>query len=61
MTKIIRLFPVMLLLLIGFTVFAQSEVETHTEVMAWSNITGVRMNGDLVDFESTLRTGNPDG
>ena len=61
MTKIIRLFPVMLLLLIGFTVFAQSEVETHTEVMAWSNITGVRMNGELVDFESTLRTGNPDG
>lgn len=33
----------------------------HTEVMAWSNITGVRMDGELVDFESTLRTGNPDG
>ena len=33
----------------------------HTEVMAWSNITGVRMNGELVDFESTLRTGTPGG
>ena len=33
----------------------------HTEVMAWSNITGVRMDGELVDFESTLRVGNPDG
>ena len=32
----------------------------HTEVMAWSNITGVRMEGELVDFESTLGVGNPD-
>lgn len=32
----------------------------HTEVMAWSNMTGVRMDGELVDFESTLRVGNPD-
>lgn len=35
--------------------------KVHTEVMAWSNITGVRMDGELVDFESTLRVGNPDG
>lgn len=33
----------------------------HTEVMAWSNITGVRMDGELVDFESTLRVGRLDG
>ncbi len=33
----------------------------HTEVMAWSNITGVRLNGELIDFESTLRVGKPDG
>lgn len=33
----------------------------HAEVMAWSNITGVRMDGELVDFESTLRVGNPGG
>lgn len=29
----------------------------HTEVMAWSNITGVRMEGELIDFESSLRIG----
>lgn len=33
----------------------------HTEVMAWSNITGVRLEGELIDFESTLRVGTPDG
>ena len=31
----------------------------HTEVMAWSNMTGVRLNGELIDFESTLRVGTP--
>lgn len=29
----------------------------HTEVMAWSNITGVRQAGELIDFESSLRVG----
>lgn len=33
----------------------------HTEVMAWSNITGVRLEGELIDFESTLRVGVPGG
>lgn len=33
----------------------------HTEVMAWSNITGVRLEGELIDFESTLRVGTPGG
>ena len=33
----------------------------HSEVMAWSNITGVRMEGQLVDFESSLRIGIPGG
>ena len=33
----------------------------HTEVMAWSNITGVRSEGELIDFESTLRVGTPGG
>ena len=33
----------------------------HTEVMAWSNITGVRLEGELIDFESTLRIGRPGG
>lgn len=33
----------------------------HSEVMAWSNITGVRMEGELIDFESSLRVGKPGG
>ncbi|MCR4825226.1 MAG: AGE family epimerase/isomerase [Bacteroidales bacterium] len=33
----------------------------HTEVMAWSNITGVRSEGELIDFESSLRVGRPGG
>ena len=33
----------------------------HTEVMAWSNITGVRSEGELIDFESSLRVGTPGG
>ncbi len=42
---------------------AQSNVEktVHSEVMAWSNITGVRMNGELIDFESALCVGVPGG
>jgi mannose/cellobiose epimerase-like protein (N-acyl-D-glucosamine 2-epimerase family) len=32
-----------------------------TEVMAWSNITGVRVDGELIDFESSLRVGTPKG
>ncbi|MCR5131954.1 MAG: AGE family epimerase/isomerase [Prevotella sp.] len=33
----------------------------HTEVMAWSNITGVRLEGELIDFESSLRVGKHGG
>lgn len=29
----------------------------HSEVMAWSNITGVRLDGELIDFESSLCVG----
>ena len=35
--------------------------KVHSEVMAWSNITGVRLDGELIDFESALCVGNPDG
>ena len=31
----------------------------HAEVMAWSNITGIRSNGELIDFESALCVGTP--
>lgn len=38
---------------------AQSNTENkvHSEVMAWSNITGVRLGGELIDFESALCVG----
>ena len=44
-------------------VMAQNNVEktVHSEVMAWSNITGVRMDGELIDFESALCVGIPGG
>ena len=32
-----------------------------SEVMAWSNLTGIRKEGELVDFESSLRIGIPGG
>ena len=35
--------------------------KVHSEVMAWSNITGVRLAGELIDFESALCVGNPGG
>ena len=44
-------------------VMAQNNVEktVHSEVMAWSNIIGVRMDGELIDFESALCVGIPGG
>ena len=44
-------------------VMAQNNVEktVHSEVMAWSNVTGVRMDGELIDFESALCVGIPGG
>lgn len=33
----------------------------QTEVMAWSNITGVRVDGELIDFESSLCVGTLKG
>ena len=47
---------------LGFEIQSRLAPATvHTEVMAWSNITGVRVDGELVDFESTLRVGVPGG
>ncbi len=34
---------------------------THTEVMAWSNITGIRLEGENIDFESKLCVGTVGG
>ncbi len=38
-----------------------AQQDVHTEVMAWSNITGVRLEGELIDFESALCVGTPGG
>ncbi len=38
-----------------------AEKTVHSEVMAWSNITGVRTDGELIDFESALCVGTPGG
>lgn len=46
----------------GYEIVARlSHQAVHTEVMAWSNITGVRSEGELIDFESSLRVGIPGG
>lgn len=37
------------------------EKAVHSEVMAWSNITGVRLEGELIDFESALCVGTLGG
>ena len=34
-----------------------SRASAQTEVMAWSNITGVRVDGELIDFETSIRAG----
>lgn len=36
-------------------------VSAQTEVMAWSNITGVRVDGELMDFESAFAVGTLNG
>ena len=47
---------------VAFELMTRLVPETvHTEVMAWSNMTGVRTEGELIDFESTLRVGTPGG
>jgi len=47
---------------LGFEMAEQlAPAAVHTEVMAWSNMTGVRLEGELIDFESSLRVGTLDG
>lgn len=45
---------------LGFELMERLEPHaTRTEMMAWSNILGIRQGDILVDFESTLRVGDP--
>ena len=42
-------------------VFIGINLSAQTEVMAWSNISGVRVDGELIDFESSIRVGTIGG
>ena len=42
-------------------VFIGINLSAQTEVMAWSNISGVRVDGELIDFESSIRMGTIGG
>lgn len=37
-----------------------SEILAQAEVMAWGNITGIRIDGQFIEFESSLCAANPD-
>lgn len=41
--------------------FGANNLSAQTEVMAWSNISGVRVDGELIDFESSIRMGTIGG
>jgi len=46
----------------GYEILARLSPKTvHSEVMAWSNITGIRLEGENIEFESSLRVGTPGG
>ncbi len=49
-----KLFP-SILIAIALMVFSPSIASAQTEVMAWGNMTGVRVDGELMEFESSLR------
>ncbi len=42
-------------LLISFLSLVYSSVSAQTEVMAWGNMTGIRVDGQLMEFESSFR------
>lgn len=46
----------------GFEILSRLAPDVaHTEVMAWSNITGIRLDGENIDFESRLCVGTVSG
>ncbi|MBN1819319.1 MAG: hypothetical protein JXR31_07915 [Prolixibacteraceae bacterium] len=48
-----------LVLFINFILLPVSQIQAQSEVMAWGNITGVRVDGQLMEFESSLRLVSP--
>jgi len=49
-----RLFSAFFLIILFTAIFA-NPVFSQPEVMAWGNLTGIRMDGQLMEFESSLR------
>ncbi len=43
------------ILFLVFFIFLPVYMNAQTEVMAWGNITGIRIDGQLMEFESSLR------
>ena len=41
--------------------FSATSLSAQTEVMAWGNMSGIRVDGELMEFESSLRVGKPGG
>lgn len=39
------------------SLWGESTADNQTEVMAWGNLTGIRVDGELMDFETTLVVG----
>lgn len=50
-----------LTLMAVFFAIGSHSLSAQTEVMAWSNITGVRVDGELIDFESSICLGTIGG
>ncbi|MBK9390947.1 MAG: hypothetical protein IPN68_12395 [Bacteroidetes bacterium] len=53
--KSIRYIYLILLSIVLISSVNISRLSAQTEVMAWSNITGIRVDGQLMEFESSLR------
>ena len=60
MKIILRNFRTTLLFLLFLTVGLFSESFAQTETMAWGNITGTRINGALIKFETSICVVQPD-
>jgi hypothetical protein len=46
------------LLFLTLTLLLPLGMQAQTEVMAWSNLSGIRLDGELIDFEMALMVGN---
>jgi hypothetical protein len=52
--------PFRLLVVMAIAIMPFLSLKAQTEVMAWGNITGIRVEGQLMEFESSLRVAGKD-